>query len=300
MARSNRSSRSRFGKRSRRGKGNNRGLKVFAALLMLVSVLGLGGYGLTEYMKIEQIGAGFCYARADQAEAAVFLDYSVHLNMSAAQRRDMMTALERAYDALPVNGRIMVFTTARDAGGSIARPVYEQCRPAKSVAEQAAIGAPSKPRPNLERIAMEARLAFWGQLDRILADSHDSAKAAHESPLLANLQAISRYPGFQGQRRSLVWLSDGIENSETAQFCAVKGDMPRAATFVTRPGYGAVRPESFAGVDVTLLLVESIALPSPGLEFCRHAEMRAWWPEYLRLNGAERVRLERLRRGTGS
>ncbi|MEM7530401.1 MAG: hypothetical protein AAF416_22655, partial [Pseudomonadota bacterium] len=143
MARSNHSSRSRFGKRDRRGKGNTRLLKGLAATGMLVTTLGAGGYGLTEYMKIEQIGAGFCYARPDQAETAVFLDYSVHQNMSDAQRRDMMTALERAYDALPVNGRIMVFTTARDTGGSIARPVYEQCRPAGTVAEQAALGAPS-------------------------------------------------------------------------------------------------------------------------------------------------------------
>ncbi|MEM8625814.1 MAG: hypothetical protein AAGG47_20180 [Pseudomonadota bacterium] len=300
MARSSRSSRSRFGQRGRRGKGNTRVFKVLAALLMLVSVLGAGGYGLTEYMKIEQIGSSFCYARPDQAETAVFLDYSVHQNMSDAQRRDMMTALERAYDALPINGRIMVFTTARDTGGSIARPIYEQCRPAGTVAEQVAIGAPSKPRPNIERIAEDARAAFRGQLDRVLADSHDSAKAAQESPLLANLQAISRYPGFQGRDRAFVWLSDGIENSETAQFCQVKGDMPRAATFMQRPAFNAVAPDSLEGIEATLLLVETIPLPSPSLAFCTHDEMRAWWPDYLRLNGAERVRLERLRRVNGS
>ncbi|MEL6767082.1 MAG: hypothetical protein AAFP17_07875 [Pseudomonadota bacterium] len=300
MTRSNRSSRSRFGQRGRRGKGNSRLLKGFAAAGMLVATLGAGGYGLTEYMKIEQMGASFCYARPDQAETAVFLDYSVHRNMSDAQRRDMMTALERAYDALPVNGRIMVFTTARDTGGSIARPVYAQCRPADTVGEQAAIGAPSKPRPNIERIAEDARAAFRGQLDRILADSHDTAKAAQESPLLANLQAISRYPGFQGRDRAFVWLSDGIENSETAQFCQVKGDMPRAATFMQRPAFNAVAPDSLTGVTATLLLVETIPLPSPSLAFCTHDEMRAWWPDYLRLNGAERVRLERLRRVNGS
>ena len=114
------------------------------------------------------------------------------------------------------------------------------------------------------------------------------------------MQAISRYVGFQGRARSLVWLSDGIQNSEIVQFCAVRGHMPSADRLMQRSDYPAVAPVSFDGTYVTLLLVKSATLPQPGLKYCTHAEMRAWWPDWFRAHGADAVRLERLRRVNGS
>ena len=297
MARSRR--RTRRGRRTR-GSGANRALKIAAIATLPLIALGAGGYGLSEYIKIEQIDANYCYTRPDQAQTAVFLDYSVNKDLTGAQRRDLVRALERAYEDIAVNGRVMIFTTARDSGGSLADPVFVICRPAAGVAEQASIGAPSKPAPNLERIADDARESYRAQVERILADLDDSEKAAQESPILEQVQAISRYSGFQGQDRSFVWLSDGLQNSEFAQFGAIKGDMPPVAKFTRRSDYDLVRPDQLDGVSVTLLLVESIALPQAGLDFVTHREMRRWWPEYFRANGAEFVRLERLRRVEGS
>ncbi|MEO0995411.1 MAG: hypothetical protein AAFX62_16605 [Pseudomonadota bacterium] len=294
MARNHRSS------RRRGGTSYGRLLGILMLVLMPALMLGAGGYGLHSYMQIERMDAGFCYARQTQAQTAIFLDYSVNKDLSGAQRRDLVTALERAYDASPPNGRLMVFTTARDSSSSIAKPVFKMCRPAKTATEQEAIGAPAKTGPNLSHIAEEARMRFRDQVAQILADTTDGAKAALESPILEQVQAISRYAGFRGQERSLVWLSDGIQNSEIAKFCAVKGDMPSADRFMRRPDYAVVAPESFEGTDVTLLLVESAALPQPGLAHCTHAEMRTWWPDWFRAHGAERVRLERLRRVNGS
>ncbi len=291
---------SRRNRRSRSGPNWPRVFKMAAAFVMPVFVLGAGGYGLSEYIKIEQIGADYCYKRSDQAQTAVFLDYSVNGDLSGAQRRDLVTALERSYAQLPPNGRVMIFTTARDSGSSIARPVFQICRPAQDAAEQEAIGAPSKPEPNLRRTADDARGRFGAEISRILSDTQDSAKAAQESALLEQIQAISRYAGFQGRERSFVFLSDGLQNSEIARFGAVKGDMPSVTRFIRRPDYHVIKPESLAGVDVTLLLVESLALPQPGLNFVTHDEMRRWWPEYFRVNGAASVRLERLRRIGGS
>ena len=301
MPRSRRTARAgRRNGRSRRGADGNRLFKFAALALMLVLVLGAGGYGLSEYSKIEQISADYCYMREDQVQAAVFLDYSVNDNLSGAQRRDLVTALERAYAQLPPNGRVMIFTTARDTGASIARPVFQLCRPAATPGEQDSIGAPAKPAPNLRRIAGEAKAEFNAEIARILSDTQDSEKAAQESPILEQVRAISRYPGFQGPERRFVWLSDGLQNSEFARFGAVKGDMPSVAKFTRRPDYDVIRPDSLAGVDVTLLLVESITLPQPGLEFVTHSEMYRWWPEFFRVNGAASVRLERLRRISGS
>ena len=151
------------GRRSARS-GGRRGItgklgKIIALATMPILVLIGGGWGLNEYVKIEQIDSSYCYVRPDQAQAAVFLDYSVNKDSSGAQRRDVMTALERTYSQLLPNGRVMIFTTARNTSGSIARPVFEICRPAASSAEQASIGAPSKPAPNLRRIAGDARAA---------------------------------------------------------------------------------------------------------------------------------------------
>lgn len=302
MARSKRKGRAgRRRRSSRRGADWTRSLKMATLVVLPVLVLGASGYGLSEYTKIEQLGADYCYARATQAQAAVFLDYSVNGDLTGAQRRDLVTALERAYAALPPNGRVMIFSTARDTGASIARPVFEQCRPAATPEEQESIGAPSKPAPNLRRIASDAQAEFAAAVARILSDTQDGAKAAQESPLLEQIRAISRYPGFQGRTRHFVWLSDGLQNSEIAQFGAVRGDMPSVAKFMRRPDYGGViKPESLAGVNVTLLLVESLALPQPGLDFVTHKEMRTWWPEYFRANGAASVQLERLRRMTDS
>ena len=299
MPRSSRSA-SRNRRRSRHRRDQNRLVKIASLAVLPVAVLGAAGYGLNEYGNIEQIGADYCYVREEQAQAAVFVDYSINEELSAAQRRDLVTALERAYGQLPPNGRLMIFTTARDTASSIARPVFEICRPATTAAEQEAIGAPSKPAPNLRRIAEDARAAFGAEIARILSDTHDDATTAQESPILEQVRAISRYPGFQGPERSFVWLSDGLQNTEIARFGAVQGDMPSVERFISRSDYAVIRPESLAGVDVTLLLVESIALPQPGLEFVSNDEMRAWWPEYFRVNGAASVRLERLRWIEGS
>lgn len=301
MRRSSRHARSgRRSRRIRRGADRNRLSKIAAVVVVPVVVLGAAGYGLNEYSNIEQISADYCYAREEQAQAAVFIDFSMNGNLSGAQRRDLVTALERAYAQMPPNGRLMIFTTARDTAGSIARPVFEMCRPATTTAEQEAIGAPSKPAPNLRRIAEDALAAFDAEVARILSDVQDDAVTAQESPILEQVRAISRYPGFQGPDRSFVWLSDGLQNSEFARFGAVQGDMPSVERFTARSDYDVIRPDSLAGVEVTLLLVESVTLPQPGLEFVTQDEMRTWWPEYFRVNGAASVSLERLRWIEGS
>lgn len=265
-----------------------------------VLLLGGGGVGLYEYMNIEQADATFCYDRAEQAKTAVFLDRSVDQNLSGAQFRDLNTALERAYDEAPVNGKIMIFTTARDSGGSLAKPVFSICRPAETAAEQTSIGAPSKTAPNLRHTTDEARAKFNAEVRRIMSEAAGGANSAQESPILSQVQAISRYRGFQGQNRTLFALTDGLESSETARFGQIAGEMPSFAKFAKQDRYGFVKPDSFAGADVTLLLVESITLPQPGLDHVTHDEVRRWWPEYFKANGADSVRLERLRRVNGS
>lgn len=287
------------GSRHRRGRSNVNIGKIVGLVALPLAVLGGGGVAMSYYMGIEKPDSDFCYLRDDQHKSAVFVDNSLR-DLSAAQMRDYRTALHDAYDRAPPNARIMVFSTASDVQQSQARPVLAMCKPPATSAEQEAIGAPSETKPFLARRAAEARRIFEVRIDEILADVEDRSKRAGDSPILEQLRAISRYDGFAGASRDLWAITDGLQNSETARFCAVKGDMPPYAKFAKRPAFANVEPRSFAGTNVSVLLVESAQLPQPGLQHCTHAEMRAWWPAYFKGNGAQAVELTPLRRWAGS
>ena len=254
---------------------------------------------MNEYMKIEKIDAAFCYPRTDQHQQVVFLDISL-ADLSAAQLRDYQEALAGAYDGVPPNTRIMVFTTAADVQRTLVRPVITICKPPATETEQKAIAAPSETTPLLKRRAAEARATYDTEVEKVLADVQDPIKRAGDSPILEQVRGISNYAGFRGASRSLTWVSDGIQNSEAGRFCTKKGEMPSYATFAKRPAFTFLKPNSFAGTDVSVLLVESIRLPQAGLEFCSNAEMRRWWVDYFKGNGADRVALTPLRRWAGS
>ncbi len=46
-----------------------------------------------------------------------------------------------------------------------------------------------------------------------------------------------------------------------------------------------------------LWILHAALLPSPSLPFCTSDEVRAFWPDYFRSNGAASVQLSRLRYG---
>ena len=285
----------RYSYTTRRPPKSGRGAKIAAMVTIPVATVIGGGAMLSLYADVESIGEDFCYARSDQAQSVIFVDHSFTHDMSDAQFRDLRTAFAREYDAAPANGRVSVYTTSALYNGSLPRPVFTGCRPAATQAEQEAIGAPSKPAPYLRNQAEDAEAAFLEAVDAVLEDARDPATAAGDSPILEQLQGISRDPDFQGAERTLTVITDGIQNSETARFCAVRGDMPSFASFSTRTAYQHVEPDSFAGVDVRFLLVEFGQLPGPGLEHCTNDELRTWWPDYFEANGADGVQRTVLR-----
>lgn len=256
-----------------------------------------GGLAMAYYMGIEQIDGDYCFDRPDQHQRMVFLDSSLGENLSPQQIRDYKRAFENAYDDAPANSRLSLFTTALDIGGSIAEPVAEICKPAATVAEMEEIGAPSETAPYLGRQADEAKAKYDEIVGRVIVDAQDVRKMAKDSPILENIQAISRYKGFQGRNRGLTTITDGVQNTETARFCQVQGDMPPLPTFKRQRRYQDIAPDSLEGVEVDLLLVESIQLPQRGLEHCTNDEIRQWWPEFFKANGASKVTSTRLRYG---
>lgn len=277
--------------------GKGRLVKIGALIALPVIVSGVGVLVMGEALKEAQIGADYCYASsAPRPNAAFFVDVSFTADTSAAQDRDLSRALQDAYAALPANGRLSVFTTANAVVGSLPVPVLSVCRPPANEQEQASLGLGSKPAPYLAHQAQEARAKFDQSVSALLASAKDRAQAAKDSPILEQIQGISRYR-FDGKLSSLTLYTDGLQNSESFQFCQSQGHMPPFAQFAQKPGYRFLKPESFEGVSVHLLLAEFGPLPAPGLQYCTSDEVRNFWPDYFRANGASSVLLTRLRYG---
>lgn len=268
--------------------GTTASIAITAAIFATDAIVGL-----------ESADAQFCYDRADRQVNAVFLDNSL-TRLSPPQLRDYRSGFTRAYKRAAPNSRILLFTTAVDVQGSLVKPVFTICKPPATTQEQADIGAPSKPAIYLAKRAREAEAAFQQAVEEILVDVQDPAKLSGDSPILEQLQSISRYDGFAATARTLTVITDGIQNSEVARFCSRKGGMPSYARFEKRSAYQTLKPEPYTGTKVTLLLVESIKLPSGALRYCTNAEMRQWWPDYFAGNGADNVELTRLRYWAGS
>ena len=299
MARQNRRSAGRRGGRHSRKRDTGKWAKVAGVVALPVVALGVGGFAMNAYLGIEQADAAYCYARSDQHQSAIFLDNSL-TQLTEPQFRDYRMGYAQAYEQAPPNTRFFFFSTAADVQASLVKPIFTICKPPATPHEQQATGAPDKPAPYLARRALEAREVFDKAAEKMIADAQDPEKAAGDSPILEQLQAISRFDGFSGTSRSLTVISDGIQNTEIARFCQVQGDMPPYEVFAQRPAFQVVKPDPFTGTAVSMLLVESVKLPQLGLDYCTHSEMRAWWPAYFKGNGAGRVELTRLRHWAGS
>lgn len=295
-------SRSSKHRRSRRGhRGNNLLVKIIivvAIVLIPTSVLGIGGYfAIVEFGK-EKITANYCFRRKDQYVAAFFVDFSHTQDSSNSQKRDLVNAIEALYDRLPPNGQLAVFTTARGGVATVNRPELTICKPPRTDAEMKRIGAPGGSAQRLDRQYKEARAAFEAGLDDLITRSVQNEQQAVNSPILEQIRGISRYD-FGAPLSHLTIFTDGIQNSAIAQFCRIQGHLPRFERFAQRPDYREIRPDNFGGASVEVLLLESFPLPGPGAEFCTHGEVRAFYRDLFKANGAGSVRITPLGFGAG-
>lgn len=283
-------SRSRRGNARRRAHNSRRWMVAGLVTLPVLAIVG-GGIGLNAYMSIEQIDQNYCYSQQYQEQSAFFIDYSFIPQIEEQQERDLKASLARAYDELPPNGRLSIFSTANTTAGNVASPVYVQCKPAQTTEDQAGIPAASKTPMELKRRAEEARQAYLRSVDNLVSEMKTKDVGAGTSPILEQVQAITRY--YKGSLNVLSLYSDGINNGRLRQFCSVKGHLPRASTFLSSPDYRYLKPDPMNGVRVNVLLVELGALPAPGMPYCTNNELRDFWPAYFEAHGAI-ARLERL------
>lgn len=270
-------------------------------LAMMPLTLALGGGLAVKNMlaRVEPIAGTRCYPQEDQIQYAMLIDFSMTADNSHTQQQDLQTAMLNIYNDLPVNGKLSIFTTARNAkGGDIAVADFSVCKPPETQEEQTLLAGYADSRQVLAKQAEEGRGEYREHVQHILADSQDATKTALYSPILESIQSVSRY--YQRTHLDVFTLySDGIQSSELLQFCKTQGHLPPFAQFTKLGEYQVIKPEDFNGTHVNILLLESIQLPSPLLPYCSNAELRSFYPAYFEGHGAT-TQLTRIRYGAAS
>lgn len=272
-------------------------LRYLSTIGIPLVMIGVFVMAFQQYINRDSFGPdeNYCYVREDQNQSAIFIDNSITQH-SDSQLRDIRTALTDSFHEAEPNTSLLVFTTASDTNGSIARPVFTICKPPTTPAELEAINAPSKTAPFLERQYNEAADKYSKAVDQILLDVQNPELAAKDSPILEQIRAISKYSGFHGQNRGFIIITDGIQNSSLARFGVVKNAMPPFAGFKDRLDYEmSIQPRSLDGVEVRLLLIEFGKLPSISLPYVTNNEIKVWYYDYFKGNGAASVDITSLR-----
>ncbi|MCB1754328.1 MAG: hypothetical protein KDJ38_02325 [Gammaproteobacteria bacterium] len=231
----------------------------------------------------------FCYEDIpDQYQTGFFIDYSVTEFASPEQIRDLRNSLENAFEASEAGGRVNWFSTASGISSSVVKPFFTMCRPAKTPLESQRVGLPEKTLAQHKYQYDQAKKTYMEAVDTLIAERAE--KSSKESPILEQIQGIGGYYLRQKQQLNHFYVyTDGIQNSEIAQFCQTRNHLPPFPLFKKTRTYDLVKPEGFEQTKVDFLLVELLSLPSAGLEYCTNDELRDFWPAFFEDAGAEVV-----------
>lgn len=265
-----------------------------AALCVCIGGLGFAAWQSYGKRTPDRLG---CFTGVPQRHTLVLVDAS-EPRFDKAQARALRRYFRQLYDGLPFNARLSVFTNEGDQIASVMAPRFAVCAPARTPEQLTAIGAEAGSAAYVD--AQRKRLyerVFAPELEALLSPRPGHARRqSHQSPILEQIAALSRRPEV-GSGSRLVLVSDLIQNSESAHFCAEKNNMPPFAVFSQRPVYETrLRPASLDGVAVEVLMLQR----STYGPYCRNEEeIRAFWHDYLVASGAPDPRFTRIRLGRG-
>lgn len=275
-------------------KGSKWAVPMVVGLLATTALVGVGLAVVNGADTVRPDAMGCYQSTVPQGSAITWLDVSS--SWSPSQERDIRTAMAEAWETLPFNDRFAVITTNRTTVGDLATGEVELCGPARAEADYARHGMEKTASSGF--LANEAEKRFQKGVEPLVDSVFAETKAggavlAIDSPLLEQFQAISRSPGFRdaGGRKRLILITDGVQNTEIARFCDVKGDLPPFTRFKEKPEYRRVAPAAMSGVEVSLYLVLRAEYPP----YCTEDELAAFWTAYFEEAGASRVDVYRLR-----
>lgn len=273
-----------------------------ATAIFATTVVGGGTYYAISEIGREKLDVAYCYDRDDQYTVTAWIDFShtSNENVSKSQDRDLLNMLKLLFDGLEVNGKLLVFNSSADLASSLPTPAFEICRPAKTIAEQEAIGGPAEIFTVLQKNSENAEKLFEKNLAAIIADAKDEEKKATSSPIISQLRGISAYR-YDAPLNKIVVFSDAMENSdENGTFCSDEGDLKTFEEYATRSDYPHLRLKDISSVEVDFFMVQFGALPNNAYPHCESYQELYDFYEGLFLDaGAKEVNFTPLGFGAG-
>ena len=241
-----------------------------------------------------------CFDGVIGGNTVVFADVSPP-RWNGEQGGSLRSRLNQLYDSLAFNEKFTLFTTEGDLIGDVLKPRLHLCGQASSSEELESVGAAPAQAGYLKR--QKQRLyarKLAPELDTLLSENPDESRQQnYQSPILEQFVALSRRPELRAGTK-LVIISDMIQNSESAHFCTVKGDMPPFAIFRKRQVYlERLQPESLEGIEVEVLMLQRYGYGMKGaLPYCRdEEEIKTFYRDYFHAAGVKKMRFVRIRQG---
>lgn len=294
----------RNGRSRRRGQGSIFPWKALLGGAACLGFLAGGGYFVMQDLQTAKPDELGCYSQSrNRAYTTALVDVS-EPGFDEVQSRDLIKAFTNmfSYD-LSFNERFSMVTTAQSKIGSVSAPIVTFCAPAKSPADLERIEAATATQVFLDRQAEKVfEKRFKPRLDAVFnVNPADDDRQKKESPILEQIQSVSRMPGFSDSAasRRLIIVSDLLQSTSEAQFCYKQGHLPSFEKFKAKPYYRRIRPASLDSVDVKIYMLIRGSLGTPPFAYCTEDELTSFWHDYFVDAGARSVEIVRLRRGRG-
>ncbi len=265
------------------------------------TVLAVGGLGIAIYLGSgkpmpDQYG---CYESIEQSNHFVLFDAS-EPRLNEQQARSARNHFDELFANLGFNQKLSVITTEGDQISSPPKARFHVCGSARSPEELEENDAASATAGYLKK--QKQRLydeVYAPQIKALLSPTPDeSRRQTSQSPILEMIQGISQMQGFVPGSRLTV-LSDLLQNSESAQFCTKRNNMPPFRIFRKQEIYKQrLAPHSFEGVDVAILLLQRSGYGRGVYKYCKNEEeLTRFWRDYFIGNGAASPKFIRIRNG---
>lgn len=269
-------------------------------ILSAVLVLCTGALGYTVFTTAGQPIADRygCFDDLEQRHTVVLFDAS-EPRLNTEQHRSVRHYLDELYVNLGFNERLSFITTEGDQISSMPKARFHVCGAARNTEELENAGAQGASTGYLKK--QKQRLydtVYAPQIDAMLSPTPDETrKQVSQSPMLEMIKNISMMRDFAPGSRLIV-LSDLLQNSDTAQFCIKRGDMPSFGVLRTREYWQRLTPRSLEGIEVTVLLLQRYGYGQGVFRYCKNEEeLTTFWRDYFIGNGATNPVFIRIRDG---
>ncbi len=278
-------------KQREQSEARKRAVKIAAFLVVPVLAVSLAYPYINAMMNIvEPDPVTNCYeGMPGQQFTSVMVDHSTtNLFADEAQMQALKIALRDTYTLMPANGRLDVFTTAKDMSSGMASPVYSVCKPASTTADYAVL---KQHEPLIEDMsqaeltyqANKAQENFSQEMDELIAKSQATKKTEDwDAPLFVTFKGISRYYHARGHAvdRLLIY-SAGIVASQNTFWCKYRNNLRSWKEFKKLPLYRKVKPfQSFEGMAVTFLMPDILVRYRQG-KWCNVQQIQKFWTGYF-------------------